>query len=204
MKGSVAQVLGRIVSSAFAIAVVGGLAVVGLRSCVTTVWTTGRDVKTYSAVGDDDRTLAVMLLPRNRVILWHSDGSREHSEVALAIWRGTDAVKYPGGWWHFPSVPMAGPNIRKYQAGFEPVFMEMEVLEKQIDGNEPPAFPPVNRTARDVVLFAEDRSALYFDDMLLEETPVTPVLALYFLDMFADTVVQNALRSVATESSDER
>lgn len=154
-------------------------------------------------LGEDGRSLNLFILPANRVALWYADPADNKREAALAMWRGTFGDHYGWGIWHMESAPVPGPNWRLFQAGLEPVFMEMEWLEKFRHGPGKPVFPDEGEQTRGFVLFAKDKSSVVFAGMTLEEGEPNPILAAHLEDLFEDKEALSALRRIGSKKLEE-
>lgn len=170
--------------------------VVGVRGCTGAAWVSGNEPEQYLLESGDGRVLSIFILPKNKVALLYADSANDEREAALVSWRGTYGDHYGFGLWHMEDAPVPGPNWRIFRRGFEPVFMQMDTLEKFREGRGNPVFPGEGNSVRDFILLAEDRSALVFDDMMLRKTDPSPIFAAFLGAVFRDEEAVAALQRI--------
>lgn len=151
------------------VAGLGGLCIVGLvllasvKSCVVAPWQPPAESQAFRIVGEDARTLYLVLRPNHRVILALYDDSG--IEASLAEWKGTYGSHLVSRLWH-----IAGPGVRfgyrVYPAGFRPVMMEMTTLRNFKMGTGDSAFPSEGERGYEVVLIGDGQ--IIFDGMPLQ------------------------------------
>lgn len=189
----------QVMSSTIGVLLVLLFVVVQFRSCTGAAWLSGTEPAAYTLIGADGRVLSIYILPANKVALWYADPAKNEREAALALWRGTFGDHYGWGIWHMEEAPVPGPNWRIFPRGFEPVFMEMEWLEKFREGPGNPVLPNQGESTRGFILLSEDRSSLVFSDMTLRKDEPNPILAAHLEELFADEEVREALSQIGSK-----
>ncbi len=152
----------------------------GLKSCVVWIWTYPKETEKYSIVGEDGRSLSIIFLPSKKTIIHYTDPSKLVSEIVLTRMRGTFGTHYIGNLWR-----VEGPGVliglRWCPKGVRPIMMEIKTLEKSRVGPGKPASPPVGKTTRSEMAFAQN--ALKFKGMWLEKTSVDQLEISELLDL---------------------
>jgi len=169
----------------------------GFRGCAGTTWMSPAEVESYTAVGDDGRTLTIVFLPENEVLLSFTDPYEDYAETALTMWRGEGGKWYPFNFFHFPDAPMSGLNWRRGPANSDGFFLESTVLEKYVVGSGAPVFPEKKDFGYLVVFFSEDRSALLFEGTVLDLHELNPLTAGLLASQISDSSAVAALASLS-------
>lgn len=148
----------------------------GLKGCVVTIWKSPETPTTYAIHGSDDRSFAMIFLPKNETILLYTEDKAEFMEATLTKMRGTYGTHY---FWRLWSVegPGTGGGLlgyRIYPDGAEPVVMETTVLKKFIHGTSKPTLKNEGDRTHPLILFSDN--AVRFEDMWLEKEPTSPEL----------------------------
>lgn len=76
------------------------LLLLGLKTCIVTVWAPDKTTVRYAVVGGDGRTLEIYLFPDRRAIFWYTDPSLGVVDGSLAYLRGSVGTHYVGQLWH--------------------------------------------------------------------------------------------------------
>lgn len=155
--------------SAIATAVVAFVLVVfGLKGCIVTTWSPANAPETYSIHGVDDRTIDMVFLNGNQIIMWYTDPAERYTEGVLVQMRGSRAIHYVGRLWR-----IEGPNVtlgyRICPAGTEPANLEIKCVGAYKNGKGDPVFLGKGESSYGVFLFAKD--SVLWHGMRLEKTP---------------------------------
>jgi len=137
---------------------------VGLRSCVVTVWAPPRQLEHYAVKGEDGRVLEAYFFPDRRTMFWYTDPRTRTSEGTLSFARGSVGDHYVGKLWH---VDRSGgiTDFGFYPSGCEPSTIELETLARHHVGTGESTFPAAGRTTTSVISFCPDM--IFFQGMPL-------------------------------------
>ena len=132
------------------------IGIIGLKGCIVTTWSSPDTIQTYAIEGADGRFGMVVFMPKNETMMWYTDPDQEKLEGVLVRMRGTYGTHYIGPLWRVEG-PGVLIGIRWCPGGAKPVMMELETLNKHMEGPGDPYFPNVGKTNHEVLLFAGDR-----------------------------------------------
>ena len=139
---------------------------IGLKGCVMTTWSSPKTPRIYSIVGNDNRVMTMVFMPKHKTMIWYLDPSEKHLEGVLTEMKGTYGTHYFWQFWH-----VDGPDIvfgyRIYPSDTEPVHMEITVLERYMEGRGDPTFP--NKGDRNYEIFLFGKGLVRFQGMWLKE-----------------------------------
>jgi hypothetical protein len=144
---------------------------VGLRSCVMTVWAPPRQLEHYAVQGGDGRILEAYFFPDRRTMFWYMDPDTGTSEGTLSYARGSVGDHYGGRLWH---VSRSGriTDFGFYPSGCEPSTIELETVARHHEGAGENTLPAAGSTTTSVISFCSE--TLYFQGMLLKRVSADP------------------------------
>jgi hypothetical protein len=141
----------------------------GLKGCVLSLWTSPKEPISYSVEGADKRSFRVTFLPNQETMIWYVDPSKPIIEGVLTRMRGSYGTHYFWRLWHID-----GPGVffgyRIYPDDVEPVMMEIETLDKYVEGRGNSSFSNIGSTSHQVLLFGKNQM-MYQNMWLAREAP---------------------------------
>lgn len=170
------RTLTRLLSEWIAKIVVGILIIaiilLGMKGQIIIPWSSPALPVSYSIFGKDGRSMQVILLPENKVLVWYYDEHHDYTEGTLVRWHGYVGTHYFLRIWNIGDPEeMFGQGvlgIRIYPEGIKPVVLDTEVLKHYIHGAMTPTLPSRgDRIRQQTVLFGSD--VIRFQDMWLQK-----------------------------------
>jgi len=144
---------------------------VGVRGCITTVWTVPDEPITYIIEGADGRAMSVTFLPKYRMLTVYEDPERQSVEAVLSeIRRATYGKHLLGPIWNVSEEGDSPFGIRWVTGGSKPVRMRYQVLNKYRVGYGDSSFPPIGGKSIETIFYFR-ANEMRFAGMWLQEKP---------------------------------
>jgi len=141
----------------------------GLKGCVVSLWSSPKEPVSYVVEGADKRSMRITFFPNQETMIWYVDPGKPLVEGVLTRMRGTYGTHYFGPFWKID-----GPGVffgyRIYDEDVEPVMMEIQIIDKFLQGRGDPTFRNVGSTTNQILLFGKNR-VRYQDMWLIQELP---------------------------------
>jgi len=139
--------LKKVPSIAFGVVIASIFILVGLRSCVVTVWSPPEERTTYSIKGDDDRFMQLTFLPDGKGINIWGDPTGGSVEVVLYELRGVYATHHIWRIWNISREGNSLLGLRIAPKNAKPVIFEYDIINKWHTGFGESVFPPIGKLA---------------------------------------------------------
>lgn len=162
------NLIGKLFGAVFIIAIV----IIFIKSQFITPWKSPDKPTSYYKSWSDGRSIQIVILPGNKVIIWMYDQKENKSEASLLKWTGYVGTHYVGRIWNIDDNDNSfGPSmlgIRLYPEGVKPVVIDTEVINTVVDKNIKSAFPlKGDRIRQQTILFSDN--AIRFQDVWLDK-----------------------------------